>query len=112
VSEPEQPQVSWKAIEADAPVFSSEGEAVGKVTSVVGDPDADVFTGLAISVDVLGPELFVPSERVRAIWSDRVDLALTKAQIEQLSEYEETPTVYWRPNGGLRGFLRRLFRRR
>jgi hypothetical protein len=107
-----QPQVSWKAIEADAEVFSSEGEAVGKVTHVVGDTDADVFTGLAVSVEVLGPDRFIPSERVRAIWPDRVDVALTKAQIESLPEHEETPTVHWRPNAGIAGFFRRLFRRR
>jgi hypothetical protein len=59
------------AIEADAPVFSSEGEAVGTVESVVGDPDADVFTGLAVSIDVLGPARLVPSEHVRGIWPDR-----------------------------------------
>jgi hypothetical protein len=112
VSERGRPQVSWKAIEADAPVFSSEGEAVGKVSRIVGDHEADMFTGLAIDVAVLGPERFVPSEQVRAIWPDRVDLALTKAQIERLPEYEETPTVQWRPNGGLIGFLRRLFGRR
>lgn len=109
MSAPDQPQVSWKAIEADAPVFSSEGEAVGKVSRIVGDQDADVFTGLAVSIDVLGPERFVPSERVRGIWPDRVDLALTKAQIEQLPEHEETPMVEWRPAGGIAGFFRRLF---
>jgi sporulation protein YlmC with PRC-barrel domain len=109
MSEREKPQVSWKAIEANAPVFSSEGEAVGKVKSVVGDPDADVFTGLAVSIDVLGPDRLLPSERVQAIWPDRVDVALTKAQIERLPEYEETPTVRWRPSGGFSGFFRRLF---
>ena len=109
MSKPEKPQVSWMAIEADAPVFSSEGEAVGTVESVVGDPDADVFTGLAVSIDVLGPARLVPSEHVRGIWPDRVDLALTKVQIERLPEYEETPTVRWRPSDGVGGFLRRLF---
>jgi sporulation protein YlmC with PRC-barrel domain len=109
VSKPEKPQVSWMAIEANAPVFSSEGEAVGTVESVVGDPDADVFTGLAVSIDILGPARLVPSEHVRGIWPDRVDLALTKVQIERLPEYEETPTVRWRPSEGVGGFLRRLF---
>jgi hypothetical protein len=106
-----EPQVSWMAIEADAPVFSSEGEAVGKVESVVGDQEADVFTGLAVSIDVLGPSRFVPSEAVRGIWPERVHVALTKAQIERLPEYKETPTVRWRPGGGLGGFFRRLFGR-
>jgi hypothetical protein len=112
VSERERPQVSWKAIEAHAPVFSSEGEAVGKVSQVVGDPDADVFTGLAVSVDVLGPPRLVLSEQVQSIWADRIDVALTKAQIEALEPYEETPTVRWRPDQGVGAFFRRLFGRR
>jgi hypothetical protein len=112
LSSREQPQVSWKAIESDAHVFSSEGEQVGTVSRIVGDADADVFTGLAVVVDAGGPERLVPSERVRAIWPSRVDVALTKAEIDSLPEYEETPTVYWRPDGGILGFFRRLFGRR
>ena len=111
MSERERAEVSWKAIEANAPVFSSEGEAVGKVSQVVGDPDADVFTGLAVSIDVLGPPRLVPSEKVQAIWPDRIHVALTTAQIEALEPYEETPTIRWRPNGGIGGFFRRLFGR-
>ena len=111
MSSTDEPQVSWKAIEANAPVFSSEGEAVGKVSSVVGDQDADVFTGLAISIATFQRARFVPSERVRAIWPDRVDLGLTTAEIERLPEHEETPTVRWRPGSGLGAFLRRFFRR-
>lgn len=104
-------EVSWKAIEANAPVFSSEGEAVGTVSQVVGDPDADVFTGLAVSIDVLGPARLVPSESVQAIWPDRIDVALSKSRIEALEPYEETPTIRWRPDEGVGSFFRRLFRR-
>lgn len=111
MSSPQRPQVSWKAIEADAPVFSSEGEAVGKVSSVVGDQDADVFTGLAISIATFHRARFVPSERVRGIWPDRVDIGLTKAEIERLPEHEETPTVRWRPRSGIGGIFRRFLRR-
>ena len=108
----ERPQVSWKAIEGDAVVFSSEGEAVGKVKQVVGDADADVFTGLAVSAGVLEPSRLIPSERVGSIWPDRVDVDLTKAEIEALAPYEETPVVRWRPDQGVGGFFRRLFGRR
>jgi uncharacterized protein YrrD len=108
----ERPQVSWKAIEGNAVVFSSEGEAVGKVKQVVGDTDADVFTGLAVSLGVLERPRLVPSERVRSIWPDRVDVDLTKSEIEALEDYEETPTVQWRPDQGIGGFFRRLFGRR
>ncbi len=109
MSEPEQPQVAWKAIEENARVFSSEGEAVATVSRVVGDSDADVFTGLALTVGTFGGEQFAPAERVRGIWPDRVDLDLTKAEIEALPKHEDAPAVRWRPAGG--GILSRIFRR-
>jgi hypothetical protein len=102
------PQVSWKAIEEDARVFSSEGEDVGQVTQVVGDATADVFSGLALRVQALGPRRFVAAERVRAIWPDRVDLDLSAEEIRSLPEHRDAPTARWRPQGGL---LRRLLGR-
>ena len=104
------PQVSWKAIEEDAQVFSVEGEAVGKVSRVVGDPNADVFTGLAFFVGALGGERFVAAERVRGIWPDRVELDLTAADAKNLPKYEDTPTARWRP-GAVGGVFTRLFGR-
>ena len=112
MSEPGAPEVSWKAIEEDARVYAADGKEVGKVSTVVGDPDADVFTGLAISVNLLGRDRFVASEEVAAIWPERVELRLSAADIERLPEHEETPTVAWRPGrGGLRSALRRFLGR-
>jgi sporulation protein YlmC with PRC-barrel domain len=110
---PPDPQVriAWKAIEPGAPVFSAEGEAVGKVSNVVGDTNADVFTGLAISIHTFGSDRFVESERVRGIYPDRIDLALTKAEIERLPEHTDPPAVRWRPGDRAGGFFSRLFRR-
>jgi uncharacterized protein YrrD len=110
MSSPEEPQVAWKAIEEGAHVFSAEGQAVGKVSRVVGDADADVFTGLAIKLGPLGNERFVPSERVSAIWADRVDIDLPESTIEKLPEHEDAPAVRWEPSGP--SFLKRLFGRR
>ena len=107
----DEPQVAWKAIEENAEVFSAEGESVGKVTRVVGDPTADVFTGLALSVSTFGGERYVEAERVTAIWPTRVDLDLPAAEIENLPKHEETPSLRWRPDAGLAGFFRRLLRR-
>ena len=104
-----EPQVAWKAIEADAQVFSTEGQAVGKVSQVVGDPTADVFTGLAVSLGVLGADRFVESERVRGIWADRVELDLTAEQIEALPEHEEVPSERLAPEDDFMTRLRRLF---
>ncbi len=105
----EQPQVSWKAIEEGAHVFSAEGEAVGKVTRAVGDADADVFTGLAVKLSAFGSERFVASERVQAIWPDRIDLDLTTAEVETLPEHEDAPSVRVEPRPS--SFFRRLLGR-
>lgn len=103
------PQVSWKAIEADAKVVTADGEVAGRVSRVVGDTDADVFTGLAVVPHALAGERLVAAERVTAIWEDRVEIDLTRESLEGLPEYEETPVVRWQPSQG--GFLSRLFGR-
>jgi sporulation protein YlmC with PRC-barrel domain len=111
VREPSEPQVAWKAIEEDAEVVSSDGKVVGKVSRIVGDATADVFTGLAIFVGTFSGERFVPAERVRAIWVRRVELDLPASAAERLPKHEDTPTVRWRP-GPLGGIFSRLFGRR
>jgi hypothetical protein len=111
MSTPPEPQVSWKAIEANADVLTSDGFAVGKVSKVVGDPTADVFTGLAVSKHVIGKPKFVPSEGVTGIWPRRVEIDLTKGTFESLEEYEDEPVIRVDP-ADRGGFLSRLFGRR
>lgn len=106
-----EPQVSWKAIEANAEVFTSDGIAVGKLSQVVGDPTADVFTGLAVSKGVIGKPKFVPSERVTGIWPNRVEIDLTQDEFERLDSYEDEPVIRVNPTPP-GGFLSRLFGRR
>ena len=109
MSDAERPQIAWKAIEPRTPVYSSDGEAVGKVSKIVGDVDADVFTGIAVSLNLLGADRLVDSERVRGIWPDRIDVDLSADEVQRLPEYEDVPVVRWRPDEG--GFFSRLFRR-
>lgn len=111
MSTPERPQVAWKAIEADAKIVTAEGEEIGTISEVVGDPDADIFTGLSIDTDLFGPDRFVPAERVQAIWPDRVQVAVPASAAGDLPEYEEAPVEDWRPDGGGVGsFFGRLAR--
>ena len=109
LSSSDDPQVSWKAIESGAKIVSSDGEKAAKVSRVVGDPAADVFTGLAVSVGILSGERFVASEHVREIWPDRIQVDLSKAAIESLDAYEEAPMVHVEPEKT--GFWARLFGR-
>jgi sporulation protein YlmC with PRC-barrel domain len=103
-------EVSWKAIEKGARVIASDGEEIGRVAEMAGDSEADIFSGLVVSMSRLGRNRFLPAERVRAIWPDRVETSLTVANAEQLEEYSDPVAERWQPSEG--GFLSRIFRRR
>ena len=109
--EPSDAPVSWKAIERNARVVSADGEEVGTVAEIAGDPTADIFGGLVISLGVLGANRHLPAERVREIYSDHVEVELTRAEIEALPEYEQPVAERWRPDEGAAGFFRHLFGR-
>jgi hypothetical protein len=84
--------VSWFVIEEGWKVVEAGGEEVGAVDEVVGDSSNDIFNGLAISTSVLGRPRYVPAEKVGMITEGRVELRLTKTEVEQLGEFEEPPT--------------------
>jgi hypothetical protein len=111
VSETDPPRIAWTAIEPKTPVYSADGRAVGKVGQLVGDYEADVFTGLAISLNLLGSDRLVEADHVRGIWPDRIELDLSAEEVERLPKYEDVPVVHWRPDDKGDSFFSRLFRR-
>jgi len=104
------PEVSWKALEKGARVFAAGGEEIGTVKEIAGDSEADIFSGLVVSLSRLSANCFLPSERVTAIWPDRVETDLTAEQAEELEEYDKPVSERWEPPAP--GFLSRLFGRR
>jgi uncharacterized protein YrrD len=81
--------ISWKVLEAGAPVRSREGEEVGKVTHVLGDPDADIFDGLVVRAGLA--HRFADATQVDSIYEDGVVLTLDAAACERLPEPSENP---------------------
>jgi uncharacterized protein YrrD len=102
------PPVSWKAIERDAVVVSSDGEEVGHVSEITGDPQADIFNGLVVSLGTLGKPRYLPAERVRGIWPQRVEVDATADEIRALAAYEEPVAERVVAREGLLTRLRRL----
>ena len=102
-------EVSWKAIEKNAQVFSSDGQAVGTISEVAGDPVADIFNGLVISIDLLGADRYLPAERVTSIRPERVDVDATAEEIENLPKYEEPVAERWATPDDFMTRLRRFF---
>jgi uncharacterized protein YrrD len=84
VSEP----VSWLMIEPGWTVETSDGTEVGKIHEVLGDEDADIFDGLAVSPGLLKRPRYVPAESVTEIREGHVVLALSAQAFEQRPEYD------------------------
>ena len=66
--------VSWLLIEPGWEVVDAQGESVGKVDEVVGDPERDIFDGLQVVSGLLGESRYVPAEEVGEITEGRVQL--------------------------------------
>jgi hypothetical protein len=103
-----EPPVSWKAIERDAEVVASDGEQVGRVVEVTGDPEADIFNGLVVSLGTLGKHRYLPAERVRGIWPRRVEVEATAEELRALPAYEEPVAERVVPRDSFLTRLRRL----
>ncbi|HLY87208.1 MAG TPA: PRC-barrel domain-containing protein [Gaiellaceae bacterium] len=85
--------VSWKVAERGWSVVSSDGNEVGKVNEVLGDPEADIFDGLAVGAGaVLDRPLYVPSEQVGAIEEGTVHLTIDAEEYKRLTPYEPPPS--------------------
>jgi uncharacterized protein YrrD len=82
--------LSWLMIEPGWTVRSEDGNEVGAVHEVLGDEDADIFDGLAVSRGLLKRPHYVPAENVAEITEGRVVLALSADAFGRLDEYEPT----------------------
>jgi uncharacterized protein YrrD len=84
--------VAWKVIVRGWRVLDSAGEEVGTVDEVTGDPEADIFDGLAVGTGtVLTRPTYVPSENVGAIEEGTVHLTIGADEYGRLEPYEEPP---------------------
>jgi hypothetical protein len=102
--------VSWKAIQHGWEVRSSDGERVGVVFLVVGDENADIFDGLAITHhggfafhNYADRPHYVEAERVGEIDdSGRVSLLLTAEDARRLPLHDAPESAVIEPEGASR----------
>jgi len=83
--------VSWKVVEPGWKVVSSDDASIGRVDEVVGDPDADIFTGLKVLKGLLAKPKYVPSEEVAQITEGCVTLKLTDDETDALRDWDDVP---------------------
>lgn len=84
--------VAWIMVERGWEVVDDGGEQVGTIDEVLGDPERDIFDGLAVSTGVVAKPRYVPAENVGAITVGHVALELSKADFERLDAHEPGPT--------------------
>jgi hypothetical protein len=84
--------VAWKVVERGWAVVASDGDEVGKVDQVLGDPEADIFDGLAVGAGaILDRPRYVPSEQVGAIEEGTVHLTIDGDAYGRLTPYAAPP---------------------
>ena len=83
--------VAWTLIEPGWTVVGADGEKLGSVHEVIGDSNADIFSGLAVSPGLLRGSRYLPAERVSAIFEDRVEVDVTASEFKHLDEHAGAP---------------------
>ena len=99
--------VSWKVIQHGWSVLSSDGEQVGVVFLVVGDENADIFDGLAITHrggfafhNYADRPHYVEASRVGEIDdSERISLTITADEARHLPLHDVPESAIIEPEG-------------
>jgi hypothetical protein len=86
--------IAYLALEEGVPVFSSDGEEVGRVEHVLADEEDDIFEGLVIHTR-MGPggHRFVDESQIAEIHERGVLLSLDSSAAEALPEPSENPAA-------------------
>jgi uncharacterized protein YrrD len=87
MSDSERP-IAWLALDKGTPVYSSDGEEVGKVSSVVADIQKDIFSGISFKHGFLGSEHFVPADAIGELTDRGVHLNLSAEQTQELQHHQ------------------------
>jgi hypothetical protein len=96
-------QTSYLTLKSGVPVFSKDGEKLGRVVRVLSEPRADMFDGIVVDTTAgPGGEKFVDAPEVDRIHERGVVLTIDAAEAARLPK----------PKGPRKGgFLSRLFGR-
>ncbi len=76
--------VSYLVAKRGVPVFSSEGEKLGRVVKVLAAPEAHLFDGIIFDTGALGGRRFVDAPEVGAIYERGVVLKIDAVEAGEL----------------------------
>ena len=79
--------IAWLALDEGTPILASDGEEVGRVTTVVADEQKDIFSGVAFRPGLLDGQRFVPASAIDRLTDEAVHLNITAAETAELEPY-------------------------
>jgi hypothetical protein len=85
--------VAWTAIGPNVGVLDAAGTEIARVVHVAGDENEDIFNGLVVTRAGSEDKRYIPAERVKTIWSDRVETDLSPDEAAHLPEWTAPPTT-------------------
>jgi uncharacterized protein YrrD len=86
--------IAYLALERGTPVYSSDGEEVGKVAHVLAAEDKDVFDGIVIAGQSFGRDhRFADADDIGPIYERGVVLKLDRTACAQLPKPSANPAV-------------------
>jgi PRC-barrel domain len=86
--------ISYEVLRPGTPVYSADGDRIGKVAHVLAAEDEDVFDGVVIGEHVFGEEhRFVDADEVDAIYENGLVLKLDRGECEGLPKPSANPAV-------------------
>ncbi len=95
-------------LDPGTPVYSSDGEQIGKVAHVLADEREDIFDGIVIGEHIFGSDhRFVDAEDIDRIYEQGVVLKLDRAASEQLPKPSANPAVMRDDPGESKADMRR-----
>lgn len=85
-------------IQLDAPVVSREGADLGKIDKVIFDPQTSATKSIVVRKGtILTRDVAIPTERIRVAAPTRVELDMSKDEVEALRDFVESD-YSWPPN--------------
>jgi uncharacterized protein YrrD len=86
--------IAYEALEPGTPVYSADGEQIGKVAHVLADESEDVFDGIVIGEHIFGKDhRFADADEIGEIHERGVVLKLDRPACDQLPKPTANPAV-------------------
>jgi hypothetical protein len=95
--------IAWRGVAQDTAVRSSDGEAVGTLSDLLGSDREDIFHGIVVHLGRLGHRVFVSADQVRLMTRSHIDVSLTSAEIHALPKHDDERQY----DVGIVGFFRK-----